>query len=197
MTSKYQEDKKRKRNILIMGSVLIFVMFFSILGFAFSTFSYSGGKNINSNNVNSVNYNGFEFTEQNDFWILNQNNINFIFKNNPREVPRINSELKNLDNYNGEPLYIFSESIESESEIYTNLAQFVERIQNACLENQECDENLPVKTCENNFIIIKEVLENETPGITQQNNCVFIKGKKEDLVKLSDEFLFKILGVES
>ena len=197
ITSKYQENKRRKRNQLIIGSVLIFVMFSSVLGFAFSIFSFSGGDNINSNDINSVNYNGFEFKEQNSFWILNKNNINFIFRNNPHEVPRINSELKNLDNYNGKPLYIFSESIESESEIYTNLAQFVERVQNACLENQECDENLPVKTCEDNFIIIKEVLENETPGITQQNNCVFIKGKKVDLVRLADEFLFKILGVES
>ena len=192
ISSKYQENKKRRRNQFIIGSVLIFVMFSSVLGFAFSN-PHSGGRvdDINSNNVNSINYNGFEFTEQNSFWILNQNNINFIFRNNPHEVPRINSELKDLNNYNGKPLYIFSESIEAESEIYTNLFQLVERIQNACLE--ECDENLPIKTCEDNFIIIKEGDEK----IVQDNNCVFITGKIEDLTKLSDEFLYKILGVES
>ena len=181
--SKYQEEKRRKRNQLILGFILIFVMFFSVIGYSF--------QGIVNEDVEEFNYNGFEFTEQNGFWILNQNNINFIFRYNPNEVPKINSELKNLNNYNGKPLYISSESIEAESEIYTNLFQSVERIQNACLE--ECDENLPIKTCEDNFIIIKEGDEK----IVQDNNCVFITGEINDLTKLSDEFLFKILEIKS
>jgi hypothetical protein len=183
--SKYQEKKRGKRNQLILGFILIFVMFFSVIGYSFQ------GIISNDNTLEEFNYNGFEFTEQNGFWILNKNNINFIFKYHPNEVPKINSELKNLNNYNGKPLYISSESIEAESEIYTNLFQSVERIQNACLK--ECDENLPIKTCEDNFIIIKEGDEK----IVQDNNCVFITGKTEDLTKLADEFLFKILEIES
>ena len=185
INSKYQEDKKRKRNQLILGLTLIFVMFFSVIGYSFQ------GIVSNDETIEKFNYNDFEFTEQNGFWILNKNNINFIFRYNPNEVPEINSELKNINNYNGKPLYIFSESTEAESEIRTNLFQSVERIQNACLE--ECDKNLPIKTCEDNFIIIKEGDEK----IVQENNCVFITGKIEDLTKLADEFLFKILEIKS
>lgn len=187
--SKYQKEKKRKINQWSMGLFLIFIMFFSVVGFAFSNFTSPEEENIDDYN-NFVNYNGFEFTEQNEFWVLNQNNVNFIFRYTPNEVPKINSELKNLNNYNEKPLYISSESIKAESEIYTNLFQFAERIQNACLE--ECDENLPIKTCEDNFIIIKEGDEK----IVQDNNCVFITGKTENLIKLADGFLFKILGIE-
>ncbi len=191
ITSKHQEEKKKKRNQWIVSSVLIFVLFFSVLGFAFSDFSSNEESNINNNNSNSINYNGFKFTEQNGFWILNQNNL--IFRYNPNEIPKINSKLKNLNNYNGKPLYIYSENALAGSEIYKNLAQSVERMQNACFERKGCDKNLPIKTCESNFIIIKEGNEK----IVQDNNCVFITGKAEDLTKLTDAFLFKMLGIES
>lgn len=146
---------------------------------------------MNNPDLNSINYNGFEFIEQNSLWILNQNEINFIFRYNPNQVPRIASEIKPLENYQEKILYLYSENILAESEIYTNLFQFTNGIENACLE--ECEEKLPVKTCQDNFIIIRE----GNKGITQENNCVFIEGEKEDLTKLADEFLFKLIGVEN
>jgi len=206
LISKHEENKKRKRNQIIIGLILIFVMFFSVLGFAFVSFSFSGGRDINKPslnsrdinnlNLNSINYNGFEFREQNGFWILNKDNINFIFRNNPNQVAKTDSVISPLNNYLNRSLYINSESIEAESEIKTNLLQFVKKIENACLEGCNNNEELPIKSCEDNFIIIKEISENEPSGINQENNCVFIKGKKADLVKLTDEFLFKLLGVE-
>jgi len=65
-------------------------------------------------------------------------------------------------------------------------------MQNACLEEEGCKEDWPTKTCEDNFIIIEE--KNET-SIIQDNNCVFIQGPQENLTKISDEFLFRVLGV--
>ena len=100
-----------------------------------------------------------------------------------------------LSNYYNKPLYISSENSEIANEIYKNLFyynQIVQRIQNACLEGEGCEGNLPIKNCEDNIIIFKESENNE---IIQEKNCVFIKGKKEDLVKLSDDFLFKIIGI--
>ena len=196
ITSRHQEEKKRKRNHIIIGLALIFVMFSSVLGFAFINFSQSGigntnTNNINSNNINSVNYNGFEFVEQNGFWILNQNGINFVFRYNPHKVPQIYSNIKPLENYQNKTLYLYSEDVLAESEIYGNLLSFVNNVENACLE--ECEENFPVKTCQDNFIIIRE----GNRSITQENNCVFIEGKKEDLIKLADEFLFKLMNIEN
>ena len=67
-------------------------------------------------------------------------------------------------------------------------------MQKACPEYVNCtDEDLPTKTCEDNFIIIKE---GNYSNIIQDENCVFIEGKQEDLVQIVDEFLFKILGIK-
>tara|TARA_Y100000310_G_scaffold133129_1_gene132042 strand:+ start:533 stop:1117 length:585 start_codon:yes stop_codon:yes gene_type:complete len=189
--SKYKEGKRKKRNQVIVGIILIFVMFSSVLGFAFSNFSSSGGGDINSHNFNSINYNGFDFIEQENFWILNQDGINFIFRYNPNQVPRIASEIKDLESYQGKILYMSSEDVLAESEIRTNLLQFTDGIEHACLE--ECGEGIQIKTCQDNFIVIRE----GNRSITQEDNCIFIEGEKEDLIKLADEFLFKLIKVEN
>jgi len=187
--SKQEEEKKKKRNQLIVGFVLIFIMLFSVLGYSF------GGGN---ESTTKIKYNGFKFVKQGESWILNTENFNFIFENNPNQVEKINSDLKNLENYYGKPLYMYSENYEAEMEIYRNLFyynQIVQRMQDACLEGNEteCDGALPVKNCGDNFIIIRE--SNETK-IIQENNCVFIEGEQGNLTKITDEFLFKILEIE-
>lgn len=184
ITSKQQEDRKKKRNQWVVGVVLIFIMFFSVLGFSF--------KSEEHNNNKKIIYNGFEFVEQNNFWILNIEGIIFVFKNNPNEVEKIHSELNSIEKYSGEPLYVYSESTEAELEIDINLRQIVLRKQNACINEEDCIGNFPIKTCEDNFIIIKE--DNETM-VTQEGNCVFIQGPQENLTKITDSFLLRILGV--
>ncbi|MFH1187087.1 MAG: hypothetical protein V1697_02850 [Candidatus Levyibacteriota bacterium] len=185
--SKKEEAKKKRMSQVIVGVVLIFIMFFSVLGY-----SFSGG----NESVKKIEYNGFEFIEQNSFWILEIEGMSFIFKNNPQQVEKIDGELNDLDSYYNQPLYISSNNPEAELEIYRNLFyqnQIVQRMQSACLESEECEEDIPTKNCDENFIIIKE--SNES-GIMQDRNCVFIKGKQENLTQITDEFLFKILGVE-
>jgi len=190
LTSKQDEEKKQKRNNLILGIILIVVMLFSTLGYGFL-----GRPDENSSdNSNKVIYKGYEFLAQNGFWVLNYQGTDFVFKYNPEEVTSIYSNINNLNSYFQKPLYIYSEDVSSETEIYVNLNNVVLRIQKACIEGSICpDENLPIKTCDDNFIIIKE---SDVTDITQQNNCVFIEGKMENLLKLTDEFLFKILEIE-
>ena len=63
----------------------------------------------------------------------------------------------------------------------------------ACLDGEECeDEERVTKTCEDNFIIIQEA---ETTSVMQEDNCVFIKGKLEDLAEITDGFLLNIIGI--
>ena len=187
--SKHTENKRKKRNALIIGMILIFIMFFSVIGYSF--------RGREDNGVKKIDYNGFEFTKQNDFWFTEIGNFQFVFKYNPNEIERIDSKLKYLENYYEKPLYISSENKDAELEIYRNLDprfnQIVQRIQPACLDGENCTGDLPVKTCEDNFIIIKE---SNVSRIIQEENCVFIEGKQENLIKLADEFLFKLLGAE-
>ena len=189
ITSKYKEGKKKKLNGMIIGIILISIMFLGIFGYALQ------GNDNDEEDTKKINYNGFEFIEQNGYWFTNIGNSQFVFRYNPEQVERVYSELNPLDNYYGEILYISSENSEAELEIYRNLFyqnQIVQRIQPACFE-EECEGNLPTKTCEDNFIIIKESNNSE---IIQDDNCVFIKGKQENLTKMTDEFLFKIIEIQ-
>jgi hypothetical protein len=187
ITSQYKKDKKKKRNGIIVGILLIGVMFFGIFGY-----SFQGGDK--EEEINKLDYNGFKFIEQNGYWFTNIGNLQFAFKYNPQQTENINPELNDLNNYYNKPLYISSNNNEAELEIYRNLFspnKIVQRMQYACLE--ECEEDLPVKACDDNFIIIRE---GEVNKITQEENCVFIEGNQEDLTKLTDEFLFNILGIQ-
>ena len=185
LRAKGSEAKKQKKNQTIIGIVLIFVMFGSVFGVIVGSFG-------NREDSSKVEYNGFEFIKQSNFWILELGDLDFMFKYNPNEVEKIDSELKYLNHYYDKPLYISSENNEATYEIASNLDQITLRMQNACLNETNCKEDLPLKTCEDNFIIIEE--KNQT-NIIQDNNCVFIQGPKENLTMISDEFLFHILGI--
>lgn len=187
ITSKKKEAKKQKRNQLIVGIILILIMVLSIIGYSFN----------NSNNEEEkIIYNEVEFIKQDNLWYANIGDFQFSFRYNPEETGESNYQLNRLDTYSGEPLYIYSKHSEAEVEVYRNLFyynQIPQRIQYACFEEENCNGDYPVKNCSDNFIIIEEAENNE---ILQDENCVFIKGKSEDLTKLTDSFLFKIIGVQ-
>ena len=194
--TKYSEAKKQKRNQMIVGIVLIFVMFGSVFGVIVGSF----GQNKDNSNIK---YNNIKFVEQNDFWFANKGGLNFVFKNNPNQVEKIDVELNYFNSYENKPLYIYSEDYMAELEVSRNFFyqnQIVQRVQSACLDEEAdifnltstCETNSPIKNCEDNFIIIRE--SNETK-IMQNENCVFIQGKKENLIKITDEFLFNVFGI--
>ncbi len=186
ISSKYSEEKRQKRNQLIIGVILILVMFGSVFGIIVGSF----GEEDNT----KVKYNGFEFIKQNERWLLNIGDFQFVFRYNPNEVEEIetNSSLNYLNSYYNKPLYLSSENSEAVSEIYINLEQVIQRVQSACLEGEVCEGDLPVKDCTSNFILIRE---SNSDSITQEENCVFIYGSQENLTKVSDEFLFQIIGI--
>ena len=186
--SKKDEQKKAKRNQFILSIILIMVMFSSIVGYSLSGLNEASSKNIV--------YNGINFVQNNNLWYANIGDFQFSFFYNPTEVEKTNSELNLLNKYENLPLYVSSENSEAEAEIYRNLFdsnRIIQRMQYACLETEGCGEDIPIKNCSDNFIIIKKSEENK---VIQQENCVFIEGKEEDLIKLSDSFLFKIMGIQ-
>ena len=177
--SKHNSEKRARRNKIIVGLFLVFIMFFSVAEYALS--GQDPGEDAIPKTTSTNSYNGFEFSEQNGYWILNVEESSFIFSYNPNEIPRINSIANPLENYREKILYIVSNNSLAEAEIRVNMAQFSNGIIEAEKEN-----------CAQNTIIIKENQENK---ITQKDNCVYIEGKKEDLVKTTDEFLFKLLKI--
>lgn len=188
--SKHKEEKKKKRNGMIIGIILIGVMLLSILGYSFQSQSTTESE------TDIVVYNGFEFIEQSSFWFVNTGEFQFLFKYNPTEVENTKRGLNKLSNYNAKVLYISSDCSDARLEIYRNLFyknNIILRMQSACLEGEECEGDLPVKNCEDNFIIITN---KENERILQEDNCVFIEGAQENLTRLTDEFLFEIIGIQ-
>jgi hypothetical protein len=186
LESKQEIEKRRRRNQWIIGGILILVMLGSTFGYAF----YQLGS---QNTTDKVEYNGYTFLDQNGFWTTTIGSSKFIFKYNPTQVERIQTQVRYLNSYSGLPLYISSEDYASSGEIYNNLNGMVQRFQGACLNETNCQEDWPIKDCSNNFIIIK--IANDSK-IYQDQNCVFIEGKQENLTQITDEFLFWITSIE-
>ena len=187
LVSKHEIKKQRRKNQVIVGGVLVFLMIVSTLGFAFQ-----GGLS-HDNSANSeggiVNYNGYEFVNSNGLWVLG----NFAFRNNPQQVENISSNINNYLSYREKPVYIYSEYEAAEIDVYTDMNQIAQRVQNACLSKEECNGDYPIKSCTDNFIIIKK---SDNISIRQEDNCVYIEGPEEKLTGLADLFLFKVLGIK-
>ncbi|MEK6879714.1 MAG: hypothetical protein AABY22_08915 [Nanoarchaeota archaeon] len=178
-------EQKQKRNQILIGIILIALMVFSTLGYA--AFNGFGG-----NNDGSFKYNGFKFKNVNGLWTTNINGADYFFLYKPQEVNKRELILNPLNYYYNKPLYINSDNFEAQQEITRNFYYISESIREACLKGEDCNnENLPIKTCEDNFIIIKEG-ENK---IVQDKNCVFISGEFDSLVSLTNEFLYKLLDI--
>jgi hypothetical protein len=188
ITSKKIEEKKRKKNQIIIGGALILILALGTIGYSM--------RGSNNETTESILFNGLEFTKENNLWYTNIGEFIFSFYYNPLETEEISTDLRYLNEYANQPLYIYYENNDAMIEIYRNLFYnnlIVERVQEACPEGYTCNEDFPIKNCTNNFIIIEN---SEDKKIRQEQNCVFISGKNEELVKIVDEFLFNIMGIQ-
>lgn len=187
--SKQQKKKKQKRTQWIAGSVLILVMMLSAFGIAANSFV--------APKEEKIIYKGLEFKQINSYYVLEIGEAQFYFLTNPKTFDSLDAKItlsNEIQIYISKPLYVSSENPSFSRQIYQNMAPYVERIQPACLEEENCsNEDYPIKDCSNNFIIIKESTENK---IYEKDNCVFIEGKQEDLLTLTDKFILEIIGIK-
>lgn len=191
--SKQEEEKKKKRNQFIVGGVLIVVMLISVLGYAFQ--NNLTGNNTSSNTTSSINYNGIDFLNQNGFWDANYSGNILTFTYNPSQIsPQdLTNITKTINDFSNKSLYIYSDDYNSESEIRSNLYSFSTSVIDACPIGMQCNQTQFVQNidCSNNFIII----QNGSNEVRQIQNCIYISGQGQDLIKTVDNVLFKIFGI--
>lgn len=182
IVSKYEGEKIKRRNQFIIGGILILVMIFSVLGFAFQNNNATGSTN---NSTQTINFNGITFTNQNGYWVVGYNNSQLIFTYNPSELnpSDLTNLTMNISDFASKPVYIYSEDVNAQSEIEINLAKFVSIINPI--------QNLSEQNCQYNTIII----QNGSLGVQQQQNCVIISGQGTSLISLVDNVLFKMFGI--
>ena len=190
LTRKEEEIKKQKRNQRILGIVLSIIMLGSVFGVIVGSF------NAKENSKEQIKYKNLVFTIDNQYYKLNLGQTAFYFTQNPEEFSELNynSNLtKTLASLITLPLYIDTNDYQVSLEIAQNLQNYVERIQMACVDELNCvDSNLPIKDCTNN-VIITRISENNS--IYEIENCIYIEAKQEDLLKLTDITILKLLGV--
>jgi hypothetical protein len=187
--SRIKEQRIKKRNQLLLGLFLVFVMFGSVFAIVVNSFGME-----NNNLNNQISYNNYNFFKNENYWITQKLDNYFLFKFLPNETNVENfTNLSLLNNYYEKPLYINSENIEAKDIIKINLIEIVQRVQDACEINKTCNGNYPIKDCSNNFIIIKE--SNKT-SIEQKENCVYINSPKDSIYSTTEEFLYKILEIK-
>jgi len=189
--TKKDQIKKEKRLQLILAAILILVLFGSVFGIVVNSF---GGSNFPTK---IVTYNNYDFSVENGYYTIELGISKFYFSNNPNDVESLEKQValsREVSSYTNKEVYVLTGDYSSYSEIVQNFNQHALRIQQACKLDEECvDKTLPLKTCENNLIIIKEAPENK---IYEEKNCVYIEGKKEELLKLTDEFLLHEIGIK-
>jgi hypothetical protein len=191
--SQKQRDKRQQRNILIMGIVLILIMALSMLG---ESFTSRTDQNQNTNLKKT--YNGIEFTNNNQYWIFNVNNIEYLAFDTPDDLKNFSVNInKTLKDYTGNLLYFAGETNEAFAILGTNLGKVSQRIQESvCVDaiNVTCKENDPVKNCSvDNVIIIRESLNKEK--VYQMENCIIIDSSAENMTKYAQAVFYKILNL--
>ena len=187
---KSETEKKKNRNQFLIGVILVGLMLLSTAGYALTSKS-----DTSSSSGQVVSYNGIKFIKNSAYWDFNFNGQNYETLYNPGETREV-SISANLGSVNlqNKPIYFVGDD-ESIGELAKNLNSQVLRIQKACLSENNCSGNYPIKDCSDNVIIIKTPAENETSGISRTNNCIFIVSNSTEQTKYSDAFLFKVLGV--
>jgi len=180
---KTQEEiaRKRKRNQILVGGILIVLMIVSTLGYSLMDSEDNGS--------DSVNELGIDFVRDDGLWKIVLDDAVFGFQYLPSEVDDvIMSGNYNAGDYGGEILY-FVNANNGASEILNNLGRYVLRYQDACLGNSNCIGDFPLKNCDSNLIIFE--LGNET-AVWKNESCVYIVG---DSVRGADAFLYKALKI--
>ena len=180
--TKVDLEKKKKKNQLILGIIMVFLLTASTLG-------YSLMSKDDENDSSKVTERGLDFYRTNGRWQLNIEGQTFHFQNLPSEIQNIEIEgIYSLSSLAGQPIY-FNEANEGISEVLINLDRYLERYQETCIEGQNCTKDLPTKNCTSNILIS---IPGNSTRVYREENCIYLSG---DYVKAADAFLYKTFGI--
>ena len=171
---------KTAQNNLRKNVAIIFLVLLT-----FSTVGYSIVNSFSNPSNKESNPEGFE--REGNYWATEFANQKYYFSYLPSQLENITIEGNfSLNDYYSVPLY-FTKDGERVLEILNNLQRYVEKSQMACLGN--CNENLPIKNCSmDNLIIFQEGIN----SVRKINNCVYLSG---DQLKTADKFLYEVLKI--
>ncbi len=177
--SQAEIDKKKKRNQIIIGVILVGLMMFSTIGYSLMD---KGGST-----TKTVKYAGLNFISTNGIWTIEGTQM--YFNHLPTELGNVSIEGNySLESYSNQTLYFVNYSGAGEL-LINNLQGKIARYQEACLDSA-CGQDLPVKNCSKDLVIVfSSSTENR---VYQKDKCVFIGG---DYTQGVDAFVYKLFGI--
>ena len=187
--TKTEIERRNKRNYIIIGIVMVFVLVIGTIGYAFTS------KERVETKKEKENYAGLEFIKtESGFWRTSVSGYEFFFQYLPKETSNITIPFVSLNEYNGKPLYFIIVNNEAANEISMNIGRFASRMpQEACLAGRECkNAELPEKNCSSNLIIFEE--KNKTE-VRREESCIFIESAYDEMTRAADAFVYKLLGI--
>jgi hypothetical protein len=186
--SQSEKDRKTRKNQIVIGVILISVMVFSVLGFGFG-----GNQQENSKET----YNGFDFFQENGFWVVELQGNRFYFNYLPRELENIStSGTFDIQDYVDKPLYFVNTQPGAAQIILNNIGGVLLRYQEACVDGESCrNDDLPIKTCGENLIIFSEIdnASSFEARVVKEDSCIYISG---DYSKGANALIYDLLGIK-
>lgn len=174
--SESQLAARSKRRQIILGVVMIVILLGSTIGYALSLISSDST--------------GTDLTEpyfDGNSWIVPYAGYQFSLQTSPGEAAKVPIEGSfSLGDYQGQVVYIDSESESIKQTLGGVLSLNAQRVQEACYGACERP-NVPERDCSSPLIVWKG---SENRRIYTNASCVFIEG---DYVS-SDAFLYRLLG---
>ena len=181
--SKEEISRKQKRNKILVGGILIGLMVLSTVGFSLIS-------RVSDSESSNVNQNGFDFYKRGGVWSTEIDGQTFTFQYLPLEVLEVDIDgFFDLNTYYNEPLYFVGNN-PAIPEILSNLERYILRYQEACLDEKNCREDLPIKDCNQNNLII--FVENGSSKVYSEGKCVYLSG---NTIKSADAFLYEVLKI--
>ena len=180
-----------KKNVKILWAVFILViMVSSVIGFMYQP------DETNEINDGSVSYNGFKFVNNNDLWILEKDGQSYYFTNLPEDVKGIEIPQILIQNQKQYFMYDYKD-------LQNNLGVISEKLRlvlsgkgvtvvNACIKEEDCPADWPIKDCSNDGFYFK--ISNESK-VYKENKCYVLQGSLSDINKEVDKINYIIFGV--
>ena len=139
-----------------------------------------------------------KFTPQGNYFVGEKYNNQVLFFNNPKELNQnvYTNFTFTSNNYLAKPLYISSDDYlvawQLNQVLGPSVNKIAQRVQSACYDDKNCPDNYPIKTCEDNLILVRY---SNTSEINSFDNCIIISGPQENISQISDLFVMKIFGI--
>jgi hypothetical protein len=169
--------RKKRINTIIISSVMLLLLVFSTIGFAFVSQPSYGNDDI------SEDYN----VDQTGRVYVDYQGLRIELLSSYDEIIDVRYEVDLIPAiYNGQTVYIASENEGIYQQLLNVFGRGVaSRVQRACYG--PCEDDLPEKECNDMLIVWRENIEQK---VSQEENCIFIDGD----LRAVDAFVYNLFS---